>query len=201
MAFNLHALPYEKTALEPHISEETLSIHYEKHHQGYVNKLNKAVDGTVDGQKSLSELIKTAGGSVFNFAAQIWNHDFYWKSLHPDGGGDPDGELGRAITGAFGSVDQFKQGLADKATGEFGSGWAWLVVTARGGLDVVSTSDADNPLRHGLTPLLTIDVWEHAYYVDYRNERARYVDACIESLLNWDHANEAFDRWRSISGG
>lgn len=196
MALELQNLPYPKDALTPHISEETIRFHYEKHHGGYVTKLNEELKDSVDVKKSLPELVVTAGGKRFNLAAQIWNHDFYWQSLSPEGGGDPKGELGRAINGAFGSIDAFKQRFADAAINQFGSGWAWLVVQPAGNLDVVSTSDADNPLRQGAMPLLTIDVWEHAYYVDYRNERPRYVETCIEHLLNWEHAEQQFLQWR-----
>ncbi|MDX1513518.1 MAG: superoxide dismutase [Gammaproteobacteria bacterium] len=196
MPFELIDLPYAKDALAPHISEETVTLHYEKHHGGYVKKLNREVKDSVDAEKSLRELILTSGGKRFNLAAQIWNHDFYWRSLDPQGGGDPRGEVGRAIAGAFGSADNFKQAFADAAISEFGSGWAWLVVNPAGTLEVTSTSDADNPLTRGAVPLLTVDVWEHAYYVDYRNERARYVEACIEHLLNWEQAERRFTQWR-----
>lgn len=196
MAFKLSPLPYAEDALAPHVSSETVALHYGKHHRGYVDKLNEAVAGSVDSEKSIEELVLTAGGDRFNFAAQVWNHDFYWKSLRPRGGGQPSGEIERALRGAFGTVARFKQAFAEVAAGEFGSGWAWLVVDDAGNLDVVSTSDAGNPLTRGMTPLLTLDVWEHAYYVDYRNERARYIEACIEHLLDWGNAEQRFAQWR-----
>ncbi len=198
MAFKLTPLPYAEDALVPHVSPETIQLHFGKHHRGYVDKLNETVKGSVDTEKSLEELIHTAGGDRFNFAAQIWNHDFYWASLSPSGGGTPEGEIARALKGAFGSIDAFKRAFGEAAIGQFGSGWAWLVVNQRGTLDVLSTSDADNPIRRGLTPLLTVDVWEHAYYVDYRNERNRYVETCIDHLLNWQHAERRFTEWRDL---
>lgn len=198
MAFKLTPLPYAEDALAPHVSPETIQLHFGKHHRGYVDKLNETVKGSVDTEKSIEELIHTAGGDRFNFAAQIWNHDFYWASLSPSGGGTPEGEIARALKGAFGSIDAFKRAFGEAASGQFGSGWAWLVVNQRGTLDVLSTSDADNPIRRGLTPLLTVDVWEHAYYVDYRNERNRYVETCIDHLLNWQHAERRFTEWRDL---
>ncbi|NNL95376.1 MAG: superoxide dismutase [Xanthomonadales bacterium] len=188
MPFELKPLPYAEDALAPVISATTISFHYGKHHRGYVNKLNKAVEGSDDESKSLEQLINSASGSLFNNAAQVWNHDFYWHSLTPQGGGQPAGELGEAIKQAFGSVDSFRHSFADAAKSHFGSGWAWLVADKNGALSIVHTSDADNPLRQGLTPILTLDVWEHAYYLDYQNARAKYVDQCIDRLLNWDHA-------------
>ncbi len=190
MAFELPPLPYEKDALAPHISEETLEYHYGKHHQGYVNKLNAAVEGKPEAEKSLEELIKTAEGGVFNNAAQIWNHTFYWKSMKPGGGGAPSGAIADAINDSFGSFDKFKEEFTNAAKTQFGSGWAWLVKGGDGKLKVVKTPNADNPLRNGDTPLLTIDVWEHAYYIDYRNARPDYIDKFLENLVNWDFANE-----------
>lgn len=187
MEFEIPPLPYAKDALEPHVSAETLELHYEKHHRGYLDKLRKGIEGKPEAEKSLEDLIQSASGDVFNNAAQVWNHSFYWMSMHPDGGGEPEEA---AITGlidsSFGSYDAFREAFADAANGEFGSGWAWLVRDPAGRLRVRSSSDADNPLRKNLVPLLTLDVWEHAYYVDYRNERARYVDAFLDHLLNWD---------------
>jgi Fe-Mn family superoxide dismutase len=199
MGFELSKLPFKPGALAPHIGQDTVTTHYEKHHGGYVQKLNAAVEGSLDEKKSLEELIRTAGGTRFNLAAQVWNHDFYWRSLHPQGGNDPRGELAEAITETFGSVDELKQRLTHAANTEFGSGWAWLVTNGDGELAIYSTTDAENPLLNGDTPLLTIDVWEHAYYLDYRNERARYVDACIEHLLNWEHAEQEYQRYLSES--
>jgi Fe-Mn family superoxide dismutase len=187
MTFTIPPLPYAKNALEPHISKETVELHYEKHHKGYLSKLEKAVQGEPQGDASLEDLIRTSRGDLFNNAAQVWNHTFYWKSLDPDGGGKPASKdlLGK-LEANFGSFDHFRSEFSDAATGEFGSGWAWLVTASDGELSVRSSSDAENPLTLGLTPLLTLDVWEHAYYVDYRNERARYVDAFLDHLINWD---------------
>lgn len=185
MAFELPALPYEKNALEPHISAETLEYHYGKHHQAYVTKLNELTDGTGDANKSLEEIIKSASGGLFNQAAQVWNHTFYWHCLSPNGGGEPSGALGEAISAKFGSFDKFKQEFNTKAAGNFGSGWTWLIKTDDGGVDIINTDDADTPIAHGQTPLLTIDVWEHAYYIDYRNARPKYLDA-VWNVINWD---------------
>ncbi len=193
MQFTLPPLPYEKHALAPHISTDTLETHYEKHHKGYLAKLEKAIGDKPEAEQSLEELIRSSDGHVYNLAAQIWNHTFYWRSLHPDGGGRPDGALLAKIEQSFGSFDEFKQAFADAATGEFGSGWAWLVVDPGDRLRVRSSSDAENPLGTGQRPLLTIDVWEHAYYLDYRNERGRYVDAVIEHLLDWEFAQKNFE--------
>jgi len=190
MKFEIPPLPYEKNALAPHISPDTLETHYEKHHKGYLAKLEKQIAGKPEAEKSLEDLIRSSDGKVYNFAAQVWNHTFYWRSMHPDGGGKPEGELLAKIEQAFGSFDDFKQAFAEAATGEFGSGWAWLVVDQNDRLRVRSSSDAENPLGTSQKPLLTIDVWEHAYYLDYRNERAKYVDGVIEHLLNWDFARQ-----------
>lgn len=187
MHLELPALPYAKDALEPHLSARTLDFHYEKHHRGYITKLKQAVEGTPAAQQGLTELIETAAGDVFNHAAQVWNHTFYWRSMTP-GRTQPGGELKRAIERDFGSLADLKHLLAEVAAGEFGSGWAWLVKNRGDHLAVLSTHDADNPLRHGQTPLLTIDVWEHAYYLDYQNDRARYLEGVIDHLLNWEFA-------------
>lgn len=192
MKLELEPLPYATDALAPHISAETLDLHYGKHHRGYMKKLRTAIEDTPDADRSLEELIRTSDGDLFNNAAQVWNHAFYWKSMHPDGGGEPEGELQRALGETFGSFDAFRKAFAEAANGEFGSGWAWLVADDDGKLSVRSSSDAENPLQRGLTPLLTIDVWEHAYYVDYRNERARYVDAYLDHLVNWEFAAKNF---------
>ncbi|GAB2799564.1 superoxide dismutase [Fe] [Halomonas shantousis] len=185
MAFELPALPYEKNALEPHISAETLEYHYGKHHQAYVTKLNELVEGTADADKSLEEIIDSSSGVLFNQAAQVWNHTFYWHCLSPNGGGEPSGALAQAIDTKFGSFDKFKEAFNAKAVGNFASGWTWLVKTADGGVDIINTDDADSPIAHGQTPLLTIDVWEHAYYVDYRNARPKYLEA-VWNVINWD---------------
>ncbi|MDV6319262.1 superoxide dismutase [Chromohalobacter sp. HP20-39] len=192
MAFELPALPYEKNALEPHISAETLEYHYGKHHQAYVDKLNELIQGSADESKSLEEIIQSASGVMFNQAAQVWNHTFYWHCLSPQGGGEPKGALGDAITATFGSFEQFKETFNAKAAGNFGSGWTWLIKTADGGVDIRNTDDADCPIAHGQTPLMTIDVWEHAYYIDYRNARLKYLDA-VWNVINWDFIAQNFD--------
>ncbi|MBB3140941.1 superoxide dismutase [Halomonas sp. THAF12] len=191
MAFELPALPYEKNALEPHISAETLEYHYGKHHQTYVNKLNELTDGTDDANKSLEEIIKSSSGGLFNQAAQVWNHTFYWHCLSPNGGGEPTGALADAINAKFGSFDKFKETFNAQAAGNFGSGWTWLIKTDDGGVDIVNTSNADTPVAHGQTPLLTIDVWEHAYYIDYRNARPKYLEN-VWKVLNWDFVAQNF---------
>mmetsp|Transcript_29202 Transcript_29202/g.73465 ORF Transcript_29202/g.73465 Transcript_29202/m.73465 type:complete len:194 (-) Transcript_29202:119-700(-) len=186
--FQLPALPYERSALAPHISEKTIDFHYGKHHQGYVTKLNAATENNAAG-KTLEELITTGTGGVFNCAAQTWNHTFYWNSLSPKGGGEPTGAIAEAIVRDFGSFDAFKEQFTTAAATHFGSGWAWLVKNADGKLEVVSTHDAGNPLTSGQTPILTIDVWEHAYYIDYQNARPAYIDAWWK-LVNWEFANK-----------
>jgi len=186
MAIELPPLPYADDALAPHISDRTISFHYGKHHAAYVNNLNGLIEGTDLADSSLEEIVKSAApGGLFNNAAQVWNHTFYWNSMSPDGGGDPSGELATAITDSFGSVDAFKEQFKADAVGNFGSGWTWLVRDSDG-LAIVKTDDADSPLAHGQTALLTIDVWEHAYYLDYQNARPAYVDTFIEHLLNWE---------------
>ncbi|OBU15123.1 superoxide dismutase [Photobacterium aquimaris] len=190
MAFELPALPYAINALEPHISQETLEYHYGKHHNTYVVKLNGLVEGTDLAEKSLEEIVQTSTGGVFNNAAQVWNHTFYWHCLSPNGGGEPTGELADAIVKAFGSFAEFKAKFTDSAINNFGSGWTWLVKTEDGALEIVNTSNAGCPIaEEGLkmTPLLTVDVWEHAYYIDYRNVRPDYM-AAFWSLVNWDFA-------------
>ncbi|MFO7648135.1 MULTISPECIES: superoxide dismutase [Halomonas] len=191
MAFELPALPYDKNALEPHISAETLEYHYGKHHQAYVTKLNELVNGTDDASKSLEEIIKSSSGGLFNQAAQVWNHTFYWHCLSPNGGGEPSGSLADAINAKFGSFDKFKETFNANAVANFGSGWTWLIKTDDGGVDIVNTSNADTPIAHGQTPLMTIDVWEHAYYIDYRNARPKYLEN-VWSVLNWDFVAQNF---------
>jgi Fe-Mn family superoxide dismutase len=192
MAFELPALPYEKNALEPHISAETLEYHYGKHHATYVTKLNGLVEGTDLASKSLEEIVKNSEGGVFNNAAQIWNHTFYWNSLSPNGGGEPTGALADAINAKWGSFADFKVALNDKAVNNFGSSWTWLVKTADGSLDIVNTSNAATPLtEEGLTPILTVDLWEHAYYIDYRNLRPKYLEG-FWALVNWEFASQNF---------
>ncbi len=190
MAFELPPLPYEQNALEPHISAETLEYHYGKHHKTYVDKLNGLVGGTDMENKSLEEVVKAAEGGVFNNAAQIWNHTFYWHCLSPNGGGAPSGKLGEAIDAAFGSFDKFKEEFTNSAVNNFGSGWTWLVQKGDGSVAIVNTSNAGTPLTDdSVTPLLTVDVWEHAYYIDYRNSRPNYLEA-FWNLVNWDFVNE-----------
>ena len=192
MAIELPALPYEKTALEPHISAETIDFHYGKHHNTYVVKLNGLIEGTEFAGKALEDIVKTSTGGVFNNAAQIWNHTFYWHCLSPNGGGQPTGELLAAIESAFGSFDEFKAKFTDSAVNNFGSGWTWLVKKSDGTLDIVNTSNAATPLTdEGVTPLLTVDVWEHAYYIDYRNVRPNYLEG-FWALVNWDFAAKNF---------
>jgi len=188
MAFELPDLPYPKNALEPTISAETLEIHHDKHHAAYVNNLNNLAPGTEFESLSLEEIItKAPAGGVFNNAAQIWNHTFYWDSLSPEGGGEPSGALATAINAVWGSFEEFKKEFTQKATTQFGSGWAWLVKNADGKLSVEAQSNAGNPLTAGQTPLLTCDVWEHAYYIDYRNRRPDYV-ASWWKIVNWSFA-------------
>ncbi|ARU58298.1 MAG: superoxide dismutase [Fe] [Pseudomonadales bacterium] len=185
MAFELPPLPYEKNALEPHISQETLEYHYGKHHNTYVVKLNGLVPGSEFEGKTLEEIIKTSSGPVFNNAAQIWNHTFYWNCLSPNGGGEPTGALLDAINAAFGSFEKFQAEFSDKAANNFGSSWTWLVKKADGSVAIVNTSNAATPLTTEDTPLLTCDLWEHAYYIDYRNSRPDYLKA-FWSLVNWE---------------
>ncbi|MDD5034924.1 MAG: Fe-Mn family superoxide dismutase [Methylococcaceae bacterium] len=191
MTHVLPPLPYEKNALEPHISAETLEFHHGKHHQTYVTNLNNLIPGTEFENLSLEQIVKTSSGGIFNNAAQIWNHTFYWNSLSPNGGGAPTGALATAIDQAFGSFEKFKEEFTKCAVTTFGSGWAWLVKNADGSLALVSTSNAATPLSNGQTPLLTCDVWEHAYYIDYRNLRPKYVEA-FWNLVNWEFAASNF---------
>ena len=192
MAFELPALPYEKNALEPHISAETLDFHHGKHHNTYVTKLNGLVGGTELEGKTLEEIIKTSSGGVFNNAAQIWNHTFYWNSLSPNGGGEPTGAVADAINAAFGSFADFKAKFNEMAVNNFGSSGTWVVKKADGSLDIVNTSNAATPLtEEGVTPLMTVDLWEHAYYIDYRNLRPKYLEG-FWALVNWDFAAQNF---------
>lgn len=190
--FTLPPLPYPDNALSPTISANTIGFHYGKHHQGYVNNLNQLVAGTALADQPLEAVIKASVGTadktaIFNNAAQIWNHTFYWNSLRPKGGGKPTGALAELIEKSFGGFDPFKTEFAKAATSQFGSGWAWLVKDGDK-LAVTKTSNADTPIIHGLKPLLTIDVWEHAYYLDYQNRRADYVTAVLDNLINWEFA-------------
>jgi len=185
MAIALPPLPYDRTALEPHISAETLDYHHGKHHKTYVDNLNKMIEGTEFAQLSLVEIIRKSQGGMFNNAAQIWNHTFYWNCLSPNGGGEPTGKVADLINKAFGDFAKFKDEFSKLSIGTFGSGWGWLVQRADGSLGLVSTSNANTPLTGEDTPLLTCDVWEHAYYIDYRNARPKYVEA-FWNLVNWD---------------
>jgi Fe-Mn family superoxide dismutase len=191
MEHQLPPLPYAKDALQPHMSQETLEFHYGKHHQTYVTNLNKLIPGTEFAELPLEEIVRKSSGGVFNNAAQIWNHTFFWNSLSPAGGGAPTGALAEAINAKWGSADKFKEAFTAAAVGTFGSGWAWLVKKTDGSLDIVSTSNAATPLTSDAKPLLTIDVWEHAYYIDYRNARPKFVEA-FWNLVNWDFAAKNF---------
>jgi len=185
MPFELPALPYARDALAPHISRETLDYHYGKHHNAYVANLNNLIAGTEHEGNSLKEIIQTSTGGLFNNAAQVWNHTFYWNCLSPEGGGEPAGALADAIDDAFGSFDAFREKFSKSAVTNFGSGWTWLVKNDDGVLEIVNTSNAANPMTDGLKPLLTCDVWEHAYYIDYRNARPAYLEA-FWKLVNWE---------------
>ncbi len=188
---SLPELPYSLDALEPHISRKTLKYHHGKHHAGYIKKLNKAVENSEFSGKSLEQIIATAEGNIFNNAAQAWNHAFYWRCLSPDSDLDPASEISQSITSDFGNLDDFKKKFTDAAAALFGSGWTWLVLNQQGKLEIVSTENADTPIRHGQVPLLTCDVWEHAYYLDYKNSRPDYLQA-FWKLLNWKFVNEQY---------
>lgn len=185
MSFKLPELPYDKSALEPHISKETLEYHHGKHHQAYVNKLNDLVEGTEFDGLTLDKIIMKADGTIFNQAAQIWNHTFYFNGFSPEGGGEPTGKLAEMINDKFGDFDSFKKDFNDLGAATFGSGWVWLVQKDNGELDLVNTSNAGNPMTEGLHPILTCDVWEHAYYVDTRNDRGAYLKN-FWNIVNWD---------------
>ena len=185
MAIELPALPYDRTALEPHISGETIDFHYGKHHKTYVDNLNKLIEGTEFADASLEEIVRKSQGGMFNNAAQVWNHTFYWNCLKPNGGGEPTGKLAELINKTFGDFAKFKEEITKTAIGTYGSGWGWLVQRPDGSLALVSTSNAATPLTGEDKPLLTIDVWEHAYYIDYRNARPKYVES-FWALVNWD---------------
>jgi len=193
MEHTLPALPYAKNALAPHISEETLEFHYGKHHQAYVTNLNNLIKGTEFETSSLEEIIKKSTAGIYNNAAQIWNHTFLWSSMKPNGGGAPVGALADAINAKWGSFEDFKKAFQTSAVGNFGSGWTWLVKKADGSVDIVNMGAAGTPLTTGDKALLTIDVWEHAYYIDYRNARPKYVETFLTSLANWDFASANFN--------
>lgn len=188
MAFTLPELPYPKDALAPHISAETLEYHHGKHHKAYVDKLNDGIKGTKFAEMSLEEIIKNSEGGIFNNAAQVFNHTFYWNCLSPNGGGEPSGKLADAIKKDFGSFDSFKEKFTDAAKTQFGSGWAWLAQGKDGKLEVIKTPNAETPITSDKTPVLTCDVWEHAYYIDYRNARPDYIEN-FWKLVNWDFAS------------
>ena len=185
MAFELPALPYAQDALAPHISAETLEYHYGKHHKTYVDNLNKLVDGTDNASKSLEEIIMSSEAGLFNNSAQVWNHTFFWNCLTPNGGGAPTGELADRINSSFGSYEDFKAQITEAGLTQFGSGWAWLVEDGSG-LAIMKTPNADLPMKHSAKALFTIDVWEHAYYIDYRNARAKFIEVVLDNLVNWD---------------
>ncbi len=185
MTIELPELPYATDALSPYLSPETFEFHYGKHHKTYVDNLNKLIDGTDEADASLDDIIMSAEGGKFNNAAQVWNHTCYWNSMKPGGGGAPDGSVGDAIAEAFGSYDDFKAQFKAAAVGQFGSGWAWLVLDG-GKLAIMATANADLPMKHGKQALITCDVWEHAYYIDYRNRRPDYVETFLDHLVNWD---------------
>ena len=187
MEHQLPALPYAMDALQPHMSKETFEYHYAKHHQAYVTNLNNLIKGTDFENKSLEDIVKSApAGGVYNNAAQVWNHTFFWNCMKPNGGGAPSGALADAINKKWGSLDEFKKAFQTSAVGNFGSGWTWLVKNADGAVEIVNTSNAANPMTDGKTPLLTCDVWEHAYYIDYRNLRPKFVETYMNNLVNWD---------------
>jgi Fe-Mn family superoxide dismutase len=191
MEHTLPPLPYAMDALAPHISKETLEFHYGKHHQAYVTNLNNLIKGTEFENMGLEDIVKKSSGGIFNNAAQVWNHTFYWNSLAPKGGGAPAGPLGEAINKKWGSHDAFKEAFTKSAVGNFGSGWTWLVKKTDGSVDIANTSNAGSPLTGADKPLLTCDVWEHAYYIDYRNRRPDYVGA-FWKLVNWEFAGKNF---------
>jgi Fe-Mn family superoxide dismutase len=188
MPFTLPPLPYDKAALAPHLSAETLEFHHGKHHNAYVTNLNKLTEGKPEANKSLEEIVMSSDGGMFNNAAQIWNHTFFWNCMKPKGGGEPTGDVAAAITRDFGGFAKFKEEFTGAATSQFGSGWAWLVLDG-GKLKVTKTGNADLPMKAKQTALLTIDVWEHAYYIDYRNLRPKWIETFLTSLVNWDFVN------------
>jgi Fe-Mn family superoxide dismutase len=188
MQHQLPPLPYAMDALQPHLSKETLEFHYGKHHQAYVTNLNNLIKGTEFENLGLEDITRKSSGGVFNNSAQVWNHTFFWHCMKPAGGGQPSGRLADAISKKWGSYDAFKEAFSKSAVGNFGSGWTWLVKKADGSVDIVNTSNAGTPLTSADVALLTIDVWEHAYYIDYRNARPKFVETFLNSLANWDFA-------------
>lgn len=192
MPFELPQLPYAKDALAPHLSVEHFDFHHGKHHKAYLDKLNELTAGKPEEKKSLEVLVKTTEGVLFNQAAQVWNHTFYWNSMKPKGGGAPSGALADAIKRDFGSFDDFKKKFTEAGMTQFGSGWAWLVKGADGKLKVSKTANAECPLKQGDKPIICCDVWEHAYYIDYRNARAKFLEVFLNNLVNWDFAAKNF---------
>jgi len=203
MSFDLPDLPYPLDALEPHISAHTLEFHYGKHHRGYVDELNKAIQGTDHEGRTLEDVVirssKSGDTKVFNNAAQAWNHTFLWHSMSPNGGGKPDGDLKKLLEDNFDDIEHFNKNFKQAAIGQFGSGWAWLVQKANGSLEILSTANADTPLTGKSKPLLVLDVWEHAYYLDYQNERGVYVDTFLNHLANWEFAAKNLERPRKAA--
>ena len=191
MSFKQPDLPYDLNALAPFVSEEQMHYHYNKHHAAYFKKLNQLVEGKPESEMPLENVVKASSGGVFNNAAQAWNHTFFWHCMSPDGGGSPKGELSKAIIRDFGSLENFITKFSDAATTLFGSGWAWLAANKQGGLEIMALSNADTPLKHEKTAILTLDVWEHAYYIDYRNERPRFIEQ-FRDVINWDFAEKCF---------
>lgn len=191
--FILPALPYAKDALAPVMSAETIEYHYGKHHQTYVNNLNKLIAGTEFEEKPMKAILLHAQGAIFNNAAQVYNHNYFWKCLSPQGGGEAAGRLGQAIAATWGSFAAFREAFAKAAAGLFGSGWTWLAQQKTGELVILTTANADNPVAHGMKPLLALDVWEHAYYIDYRNNRAAFIEAFFDKLVNWSWVEARFD--------
>jgi len=193
MTISLPVLPYEKNALAPYISQQTIEYHYGKHHNAYVTNTNKLIEGTDLSNQDLENIIKktskdTSMSLIFNNAAQVWNHSFYWACMKPGGGGPPSGAIAERIASDFGSYEKFAEQFKNAGTTQFGSGWAWLILKDNH-LEIMKTSNADTPLAHGLKPLLTVDVWEHAYYLDYQNRRPDYLASFLEHLINWDFVN------------
>lgn len=192
MAFKQPDLPYDLKALAPFVSEEQMDYHYNKHHAAYFKKLNGLVEGKPESDKDLDTVVKESTGGVFNNAAQAWNHTFFWNCMSPDGGGKPSGELLSSIERDFGSLDDFMKKFSDSAATLFGSGWAWLAKDGSGKLEIMPLSNADTPLKHGKTPILTLDVWEHAYYIDYRNERPKFIEQ-FRDVINWDFVKKCYE--------
>lgn len=200
MEHKLPDLPYAKDALQPHISAETLEFHHGKHHKAYVTKLNELIKGTEFENRSLEDIIVDApAGPIFNNAAQHWNHSFFWKCMGPGSGGTPEGKIAELITKKFGDFEKFKDEFSKLAVANFGSGWTWIVESADGGIEIMNTGNADNPLNHGRKALLTLDVWEHAYYIDYRNARPDFVKA-FWNVVNWDFVNQNLEQNVNLSG-